>query len=68
MKITAFRLAELAEKSPGYHVTLKGGCELTRIQFRRKGAKGRRDRFVVEGLLDGKPAVWNSDTVLDIED
>lgn len=65
--LTTRSIAELAERSPGYAVTLEGGTEMTEIGFRRTKS-GRRDRFVVECLLDGDRGVFCGDTVLRVQD
>jgi hypothetical protein len=68
MKITAGRLAQIAEKSPGYSVALVGDGEITNIRYRLRD-NGRRNRSIVEmdnaklGLM-----AFDSGVVLEIED
>jgi hypothetical protein len=64
MKISMRQLAEIAEKSPGYSVTMKQHGPLTNIRFARHEKTCRRDRFIV--IAD--QGIWNSDAIIEIED
>lgn len=66
--LTARQLAEISEKSPGIGWTDgETGQEITEVKFRRR-ENGRRDRFIVEMLLDGERGVFEHDAKFSIKD
>ena len=71
MFITIRKLAEIAEKSPGYSVLVRhngGTVELTDIHFERRGPKQRRYKDIVIGTYLGRQARLDSGTLVDIVD
>lgn len=66
--LTARQMAEISEKSPGIvWIDSETNQEITEVKFRRR-ENGRRDRFIVEMLLDGERGVFDSDVKFGIKD
>lgn len=72
IQITFRKLAEIAEKSPGYSVVALGDdekstYEFTNIRFRQR-LSGRRDLAVVLVTYNGREGVFDSDSSVYILD